>query len=62
MINMTKKLLAKIANDLDKKSLLQLATDMKMPYATLWRLVNKESMGTIKTWEKISKYYNHDKK
>jgi len=58
---MTKKLLAKINNDLRKKSLLQLSNDMKIPYATLWRLVNKESMGTIKTWEKISKYYSGKK-
>ncbi len=39
----------------------KLAKQIGINQTTLMRIMNGTSYGTMRTWEKISKYYNHDK-
>jgi hypothetical protein len=40
-----------------RKNVLQHAKLMKIPYQTILYLVNEKSMGTVKTWARIEKFY-----
>ncbi|MFA5158842.1 MAG: hypothetical protein WC451_06725 [Patescibacteria group bacterium] len=55
---MENKTLNKLASDIKKTSIKSVALRVKIPYATLWRIVNNEGCCTMRTWHKIEYYYS----
>ena len=54
---MIENLLNMILKDVRKSSILTVSKEMKIPYATLNRIVNGKSSGSMRVWERIEKHY-----
>ena len=57
MCTMIENLLKMILKDVRKSSILTVSKEMKIPYATLNRIVNGKSSGSMRVWERIEKHY-----
>ena len=57
-LTMIKKLLIPLKHSLNITSLNSLANLIGIKQSTLYRLLHKQSIGSIRIWEKIEKYYN----
>jgi hypothetical protein len=55
---MKDKILKKLLTDVRKTSILAKSKEMKIPYATLHRIVNGKSDGSMRIWEMIEKHYS----
>lgn len=54
---MIENLLKMLLKDVRKSSILTASKEMKIPYATLNRIVNGKSSGSMRVWEMIEKHY-----
>jgi hypothetical protein len=54
---MKTKIYKKLIADLQKHSISSMSLRIKVPYATLWRIINGDGGCNMRTWEKIEKYY-----
>jgi hypothetical protein len=54
---MIENLLKMLLTDVSKSSILTASKEMKIPYATLNRIVNGKSSGSMRIWEMIEKHY-----
>lgn len=55
---LTTPLYKKIVADLRRQSLNSLAKEIGIKQSTLWRIVNKQTLGSMKIWGKIERFYN----
>jgi hypothetical protein len=58
---MDNKTINKLASDIEKSSINSVSLKIKIPYATLWRIINNDGCCTMRTWEIIEKYYQRKK-
>ena len=58
---MKSKIRQKLIKEIYRSSLHAVSIKIKVPYATLYRLVKDEGGCTMKTWNKIEKYYKETK-
>jgi len=56
-----KEILKRLKKD-SKKDIKGFARKMRMPYNTVKCLVKEESLGTIRTWTKVERFYNRQNK
>jgi hypothetical protein len=54
---MKNKSIARFQKDIEKNSINSIALKIKIPYATLWRIVNGDGGCNMRTWKKIESYY-----
>ena len=54
---MKKNILKKLRKDAYKTSILKMSKRIGVPYANLYRIVNGQGLGSVKTWYKIEDYY-----
>lgn len=54
---MREELFKKLLRDVKETSILTQSKEIKIPYATLHRIVNGKSDGSMRIWERIEKHY-----
>lgn len=54
---MIENLFKMLLKDVRKSSILTVSKEMKIPYATLNRIVNGKSSGSMRVWKMIEKHY-----
>jgi len=54
---MRNKLLQKLKDDIQKHSISGMADKIKIPYTTLYRILENQGSCTLRTWERIEQYY-----
>lgn len=54
---MRDKIIEKLKQDIQKNSISGMVSKIKIPYTTLYRIVNNQGTCTLDTWDKIEEYY-----
>lgn len=52
------KTLSRLKRDVRKSSIHKMAKKIGIGYANLYRIINEEGDGSVKTWDKIERFYS----